>query len=111
MHVVSSLTIRLVAVTRAKALLVIVGNPSVLSLDPLWRSFLNYIYNNGGWKGASPSWNTEIPVDEAGGYDRQVREAAENDMNELTRIMESLTTANVEEGEANIDRPWNADVE
>ncbi|KAJ7931318.1 hypothetical protein B0H13DRAFT_1858158 [Mycena leptocephala] len=38
-----------VAVTRAQALLIVIGDPDVLSLDPLWRSFLNYIYTNGGW--------------------------------------------------------------
>ncbi|KIO21468.1 hypothetical protein M407DRAFT_44382, partial [Tulasnella calospora MUT 4182] len=40
-----------VALTRAKALLVVVGNPLILGLDPLWRKFLNYVHRNGGWKG------------------------------------------------------------
>jgi len=37
-----------VALTRAQALLIVVGNPIVLSLDPLWRQFLNYIHVRGG---------------------------------------------------------------
>ena len=107
-----------VAVTRAKALLIIIGNPHVLSLDPLWRSFLNYIYLNGGWVGPDPSWDPQAPVDSQGGYDVGIRTAAEVDMNEYTRRMEELVAASGEEGgervemdsDANVDRPWR-DVE
>ncbi|EGO29184.1 hypothetical protein SERLADRAFT_456584, partial [Serpula lacrymans var. lacrymans S7.9] len=53
-----------VAVTRAQALLIVIGDPSVLSLDPLWRSFLNYVHNNGGWKGPSITWDPLAPVEE-----------------------------------------------
>ncbi|KAF9260599.1 P-loop containing nucleoside triphosphate hydrolase protein [Marasmius fiardii PR-910] len=100
-----------VAVTRAQSLLVIVGDPSVLSLDPLWRSFLNYVHTNGGWKGPEPSWDCEEPVDEAGGYDARYRDAACQDMNEFSRMMEALTlngVASEEDGDddGNVDRPW-----
>jgi helicase MOV-10 len=100
-----------VAVTRAQAMLIVVGDPSVLSLDPLWRSFLNYAYNSGGWRGLPASWDTHAPVDEKGGYDKAVRASAEVDMNDFTRMMEELTLANMEEQEdsdrdANVDRPW-----
>ena len=41
-----------------------VGDPTVLSLDPLWRSFLSYIYNNGGWAGTpEPDWDTNTETD------------------------------------------------
>ncbi|KAG8925605.1 hypothetical protein FRC01_009928 [Tulasnella sp. 417] len=40
-----------VAVTRAQASLFIIGNPQILSLDPLWRSLLNYIRLNKGYTG------------------------------------------------------------
>ncbi|KAL0958010.1 hypothetical protein HGRIS_000184 [Hohenbuehelia grisea] len=99
-----------VAVTRAQALLIIVGDPNVLSLDPLWRAFLNYIHLNGGWKGAPPSWDTSEEVDELGGYDARVRNAAVADMNALADRMEDLTLAAATEedleAEANVDRPW-----
>ncbi|KAL4254212.1 DNA2/NAM7 helicase family protein [Pleurotus pulmonarius] len=101
-----------VAVTRAKALLVVVGDPEVLSLDPLWREFLNYVHTNGGWKGPPPSWDTSAPVDGAGGYDAQVRELAIADMNDFTQRMEELTLAgsandeNAEALDAGVDRPW-----
>ncbi|KAF5383148.1 hypothetical protein D9615_005012 [Tricholomella constricta] len=102
-----------VAVTRAKCLLIVIGDPSVLSLDPLWRSFLNYIHNNNGWTGSPITWDPKAPVDEAGGYDKKIREAAQIDMNDFTRQMEELTLAGVGaigEDEGNVDRPWR-DVE
>ncbi|KAF8651822.1 hypothetical protein AX16_004647 [Volvariella volvacea WC 439] len=99
-----------VAVTRAQALLIIVGDPQVLSIDPLWRSFLNYIHNNGGWTGPRITWDPTEPVDEAERYDQRVRNAAELNMNEFTRRMEALTLAEVsneeDEEDANVDRPW-----
>ncbi|EIN09607.1 P-loop containing nucleoside triphosphate hydrolase protein [Punctularia strigosozonata HHB-11173 SS5] len=70
-----------VAVTRAKALLIIVGNPNVLSLDPLWRGFLNYIHQNGGWTGQSGiGWDPTEPVKD-GGYDADVRAQALEQLN------------------------------
>jgi len=101
-----------VAVTRAQSLLIIVGDPTVLSLDPLWRSFLNYIHTNGGWKGDAPTWDTSEPVRETGGYDEELREEHLEDMNDFARRMEALTLqgATGEEGEVeeedNVDRPW-----
>ncbi|KAG5651196.1 hypothetical protein H0H81_009525 [Sphagnurus paluster] len=100
-----------VAVTRAQALLIIIGDPTVLSLDPLWRSFLNYIHKNKGWTGAPITWDPNAPVDEAGGYDTQIRQAAQLDMNDFTRQMEDMTLVGVNSlEEGNVDRPWR-DVE
>ncbi|KAF8067812.1 P-loop containing nucleoside triphosphate hydrolase protein [Lyophyllum atratum] len=102
-----------VAVTRAQSLLIVIGDPSVLSLDPLWRSFLNYIHHNNGWTGSPITWDPKAPVDEAGGYDKKIRETARIDMNDFTRRMEALTLAGVDaigDDEGNVDRPWR-DVE
>ncbi len=100
----------IVAITRAQALLVIVGDPTVLSLDPLWRSFLNYIHINGGWKGDAPTWDARAPVRESGGYDEELRQADIENMNDFARRMESMTlqgvTEDEDEEEDNIDRPW-----
>ncbi|KAK0204297.1 P-loop containing nucleoside triphosphate hydrolase protein [Desarmillaria ectypa] len=90
-----------VAVTRAKALLVIIGDPTVLSLDPLWRSFLNYVYKHGGWRGLPISWDADADVDETGGYDRTIREAAQAEMDEFRRQMETMTLTGVQ------DEPWH----
>lgn len=78
-------------------MLIIVGDPQVLSLDPLWRAFLNYIYLNGGWTGPDITWDPEADVDEAGGYDKQARDSAQLDMNEFTRRMEAVTLGEVDE--------------
>ncbi|NWH92946.1 SDE3 helicase, partial [Aegithalos caudatus] len=40
-----------VAITRAKALLIVVGNPVVLSKDPHWHRFLRYCKEEGGYTG------------------------------------------------------------
>ena len=73
------------------------GDPSVLSLDPLWRSLLNYIHVNGGWRGQEPAWDTRADVRESGGYDAEAREAAMADMNDFARRMEELTLQGLEE--------------
>uniref|UniRef100_A0A8C2ZIB9 RNA helicase n=1 Tax=Cyclopterus lumpus TaxID=8103 RepID=A0A8C2ZIB9_CYCLU len=40
-----------VAVTRAKALLIVVGNPRVLNTDPTWARFIQYCRDEGGYDG------------------------------------------------------------
>ncbi|XP_070766164.1 putative helicase mov-10-B.2 [Enoplosus armatus] len=40
-----------VAVTRAKALLIVVGNPRVLNTDPTWGRFIQYCRDEGGYTG------------------------------------------------------------
>ncbi|XP_029419843.1 helicase MOV-10 isoform X4 [Nannospalax galili] len=40
-----------VAVTRAKALLIVVGNPLLLGHDPDWKTFLEFCKENGGYTG------------------------------------------------------------
>jgi helicase MOV-10 len=99
-----------VAVTRAQALLIVVGDPDVLGLDPLWRAFLNYVHQNGGWTGPPISWNPEDDVVDGREYDRAAREAALEDMNDFTRRMEAMTLGSAsgdgEAAEATVDRPW-----
>ena len=96
----------LVAVTRTQALLIIVGDPQVLSLDPMWRSFLNYVYNNRGWTGPKPDWDTNAEVNVDGGYDKVIRERAEVDMNEFTRRMEALTVEGMDDDDVGVEQPW-----
>lgn len=105
-----------VAVTRAQALLIVVGDPNVLSLDPLWRAFLNYVHLNGGWAGPGPTWDTTETVDESGEYDQHIRAAAMTNMNLLARRIEEVVAENVQtdtdneddeyDDDANCDRPW-----
>jgi helicase MOV-10 len=133
-----------VAITRAKALLIIVGDPSVLGLDPLWRAFINYIYASGGWstksqtysrsspsgaesgaKVGGPPWDTDADVLADGGYDREVRKAAEREMDELGERLKGLgigggnvglggnggsaVDRETDEMEGNFDKPWRED--
>jgi helicase MOV-10 len=78
--------------TRAQALLIVVGDPAVLGLDPLWRSWLNFVFTRGGWTGSSgPSWDSDAEVREAGGYDREVQELGLEEMRALTARMEALS--------------------
>lgn len=43
-----------VAVTRAKALLIVVGNPRVLNADSTWKTFIDYCKDEGGYTGFTP---------------------------------------------------------
>ncbi|GJJ10625.1 hypothetical protein Clacol_004852 [Clathrus columnatus] len=100
-----------VAVTRAQALLIVVGDPSVLSLDPLWRGFLNYIHLEGGWRGVQPDWDTSAPIDEQD-YAPTRRQAAERDIDALiertrTLIFENtLEEMDLGDDEGRVDRSW-----
>lgn len=42
-----------VALTRARSLLIIIGNPATLNLDPYWRSVLIYCINHGAYTGCN----------------------------------------------------------
>ncbi|KAH9925152.1 P-loop containing nucleoside triphosphate hydrolase protein [Fomitopsis serialis] len=44
-----------VAITRARALLIVIGDPDVLALDDVWREFMAYVKANGGWRGKGVS--------------------------------------------------------
>lgn len=106
-----------VAITRAKALLIIVGDPIILSLDPMWRKFLNYIHRSGGWRGQAKDW----PDDDEDGEDGQPRDFfaerrrdARQTIDDLAALMEEMVIEQLPEGhgregndeEAAQDRPW-----
>ncbi|KAG8853759.1 hypothetical protein FRB96_008014 [Tulasnella sp. 330] len=108
-----------VAITRPKGLLIIVGDPLVLGLDPLWRKLMNYIHLNGGWTGQPPNWDTtaEVKKDpEAYVRERQARQDA--NMEDLTqRLMDAVigngrdaSTSGAQDAEEQLDtsgdRPW-----
>ncbi|ESK92581.1 rna helicase [Moniliophthora roreri MCA 2997] len=93
-----------VAVTRAKALLMIVGDPSVLGLDPLWRKFLNYVHENKGWRGVDIPWDPTETIDEAGGYDRAIRDLAQAEMGEFMQAMEDIQPVEDDEDDVILER-------
>ncbi|KZT02955.1 P-loop containing nucleoside triphosphate hydrolase protein [Laetiporus sulphureus 93-53] len=100
-----------VAVTRAQALLIVIGDPSVLSPDLLWRAFLNYVYLNDGWHGEPITWDPHAPVDDNGAFAQQLQQ---NSLAHITTFMQQtqelagdeeggVNGADVEEGAANTE--------
>ncbi|KAI1789433.1 P-loop containing nucleoside triphosphate hydrolase protein [Ganoderma leucocontextum] len=92
-----------VAMTRAQALLIVVGDAAILSVDPLWRGFMNYVHTNNGWRGDAPTWNVDAPVVEDADYADELREAIAADMN---AVMAQLPPEEDIEAEANVDRSF-----
>ncbi|KAF8500417.1 P-loop containing nucleoside triphosphate hydrolase protein [Russula emetica] len=51
-----------VAITRAQALLIVIGDPDVLGKDKLWHTFLDYIESRKGWTGKMHNWKPKDVV-------------------------------------------------
>lgn len=102
------MTTRTVAVTRAQALLIVVGDPETLGCDALFRSFINYVYNAGGYKGVAPSWDTKREVVEDPGA--LIEERRDEAMNELEALVSKLNLSDEQvEAEAmavQAEQPW-----
>lgn len=103
-----------VAITRAQALLIIIGDPRVLSLDSLWRSFLNYVYNKGGWTGTpKPDWDTTGDVDSTDLVKARRTNVAKEEEELMQRIVETVEEGTTPEyvdelgdGSEAVERPW-----
>ncbi|CAA7270266.1 unnamed protein product [Cyclocybe aegerita] len=92
-----------VALTRAQALLIVIGNPIVLSLDPLWRSFLNYVALGGGWKGRKMDWDPNEPVWSDKNYSADLQSKAEGEIQETVERIRSLIMMKHEEDGFDLD--------
>jgi helicase MOV-10 len=101
--------------TRAQALLIVIGDPNVLSLDPLWRGFLNYIFNHGGWTGRPrPDWDTNDPnLDSADLLRARRAEITAEEEELITKVTETIdrrTRADdiddLGDGYEVVERPW-----
>ncbi|KAG8944210.1 hypothetical protein FRC03_002138 [Tulasnella sp. 419] len=95
-----------VALTSCQALLIIIGSPNILRLDPLWRSFLNYIHQRGGWKGLPISWDANEDQ-EIEGLEEAYRKEG---MTELEARLKSMVLSALDEEEGGA-RPGNTDPE
>jgi helicase MOV-10 len=101
--------------TRAQALLIVIGDPNVLSLDPLWRGFLNYIFNNGGWTGRpQPNWDTKnANLDSAELLRARRAEITAEEEELMTKVTETIDkrarTDDIDDlgdGYEVVERPW-----
>jgi len=68
----------------------VIGNPIVLSLDPLWRGFLNFVHTRGGWKGKQIDWDPQEPVLPEGEYGAERRSREEANMEETIMRLKAL---------------------
>ncbi|XP_034552596.1 putative helicase mov-10-B.2 isoform X2 [Notolabrus celidotus] len=66
-----------VAVTRAKALLIVVGNPRVLSTDPTWDRFIQYCQDEEGYTGYVPTEDEEDVVTRLSALYIEIKEQVE----------------------------------
>ncbi|KAG8990105.1 hypothetical protein FRB90_001909 [Tulasnella sp. 427] len=107
-----------VPMTRAKSILVVIGDPDVLGLDPLWRQFLNYIYENGGWRGVRIPWDpaqdvvTDSSANEDLPYDAEMRAKSEQDLRDLVTRASTTGLGTLDEAdglEADADKHWYQD--
>lgn len=75
-----------VALTRAKALLIVIGNPETLSKSSFWRKFIKQCYRNNAVAGKIPSWihnkNEKHPED--------LEEEEEDDVIRLEELQNGL---------------------
>ncbi|KAJ7636868.1 P-loop containing nucleoside triphosphate hydrolase protein [Roridomyces roridus] len=93
-----------VAVTRAQALLIVIGNPEILALDPLWRAFMNYIHTRGGWRGKEITWNAdEDVIPSAAAYDLEMKRRAEGEAEEMMARLKSLIAQQNDDGGSDLD--------
>lgn len=94
----------IVAVTRAQAMLIVIGNPLLLSLDPLWRGFMNYIYLRGGWRGKKIDWDPNDPIDnQLGSYDVQRRLKVQRDNEEMITRLQAMIARRYTDEDLDVD--------
>ncbi len=82
--------------------MIIVGDPLVLGLDPLWRDYLNTVHIGGGWRGQPIPWDPQEPVDFDGGYDLDLRIRA---LDAADTLAERLLDG--DDFDANEDQPFH----
>lgn len=90
----------LVAVTRAQALLIVVGDSYVLALDPLWKQFINYVHLGGGYTGQGIDWDPSESVDDSARLDEARRAQGLSELEELI-----MRTSELDMDDSDIEDP------
>jgi helicase MOV-10 len=93
-----------VALTRAQALLIVVGDPTVLCLDPVWRAFINHVRRNGGYRGKEADLDPE-ECDAQGdvGYEELLRARDTGLTEEIMQRVKSMVLSDLEIGTDVVD--------
>jgi len=68
-----------VALTRAKALLIVIGNASTLQKCSLWNKFITYCFENNGIVGDVLSINYEAAIDESAAEKEEIPDGVEEE--------------------------------
>ncbi|XP_074537209.1 putative helicase mov-10-B.2 [Halichoeres trimaculatus] len=79
-----------VALTRAKSLMIVVGNPVILNKDPVWKEFISYCVKEKGYTG----------------YDFKEAEGEDELVATLCVLRICLDSGNPESDERNMDLEW-----
>lgn len=89
-----------VAVTRAKSLLIIIGNPLLLESDHNWCYMLRHIWTNGGYTGCKYVHDTSKPLppveDHSERNSSKVRNNFQKLLNKNNKVMADLNAAEKE---------------
>ncbi|XP_030456741.1 probable RNA helicase SDE3 [Syzygium oleosum] len=79
-----------VAITRAISLLIIVGNPHIITKDPYWNKLLWYCVDNNSYQGCALPERVEESVEDYAGYEEEIpQQGEENDYYEEPRQTEA----------------------
>lgn len=84
-------------------MLIVIGNPHILSLDPLWRTFMNYVHTGGGWRGTKPDWDPTQDVRDDVQYDADMRRRAEGEIEDTIARLRALIAEKSQDLGVNVD--------
>ena len=70
-----------VSITRAKALLIVVGNPHILSQDSNWKALINYAVEEGGYVGCPYAEENDDAINDMAVRLAEILDVQEDDLN------------------------------
>ena len=69
---------------------------------------MNYVHLCGGWTGSPIEWDPHEAIREEGGYDRDIRQIGDDDLDALAKRVRDITLEEEaeDETETGVDLPW-----